>query len=136
MIAARTDLDDAVDLCEIDDMAGKVCVAAHNSPTSVTLSGDVDAVGLAERVFEDEHKFGYVLKVDTAYLKALHAAGVQVQPCARGRHGDDQDVLFARTRIEPRNQPITPSTRHGLTGRPRWGQRRCRRRRRRPCKLW
>jgi len=76
MIAAGTDVEDAEDLCRVDDMVDRLCVAAHNSPTSVTLSGDVDAVNLAQAVFEDEAKFARILKVDTAY----HSA--HMQPCS------------------------------------------------------
>lgn len=90
MVAAGTDVDDAEDLCRVDDMVDRLRVAAHNSPTSVTLSGDVDAVKLAQAVFEDEAKFARILKVDTAYhsshmqpcsgpyLKALREAGVRL----------------------------------------------------------
>ncbi|ORY67814.1 uncharacterized protein BCR38DRAFT_522670 [Pseudomassariella vexata] len=93
MVAVGTDFDDAYELCQTDDLAGRLCVAAHNSPTSVTLSGDVDAVNLAMNVFEEEEKFARVLKVDTAYhsahmqqcsasyLKALNGLGIQpLQP--------------------------------------------------------
>lgn len=93
MIAASTDFDDADDLCGVDDMVGRLCVAAHNSPTSITLSGDVDAVSLAKDVFNDENKFARVLRVDTAYhsahmqrcsgpyLKAMSEIGIQpLQP--------------------------------------------------------
>ncbi|KAH8651296.1 putative polyketide synthase [Xylariales sp. PMI_506] len=89
MIAVGTDVEDAEDLCQVDDMLGRLSVAAHNSPRSVTLSGDIDAVKLAQDVFEDEQKFARTLRVDTAYhsshmgrcsglyLKALKEAGVR-----------------------------------------------------------
>ncbi|KAK3936668.1 hypothetical protein QBC46DRAFT_321098 [Diplogelasinospora grovesii] len=93
MIAAGTDFDDADELCGVDDMVGRLCVAAHNSPTSITLSGDVEAVSLAEDVFVDEKKFARKLRVDTAYhsihmqrcagpyLKAMHEVCIQpLQP--------------------------------------------------------
>lgn len=67
MIAAGTDFEDAEDLCQVDDMLDRLSVAAHNSPASVTLSGDIDAVKLAQDVFEDEKKFARTLRVDTAY---------------------------------------------------------------------
>ncbi|KAK4119459.1 putative polyketide synthase [Parathielavia appendiculata] len=89
MIAAGTDFEDAEELSRVDDMIDRLCIAAHNSPTSVTLSGDIDAVKLAEDVFADEHKFARTLRVDTAYhsphmqrcagpyLRAMREAGVE-----------------------------------------------------------
>jgi acyl transferase domain-containing protein len=70
MIAAGTSFEDAYDLCQAEDLVERLRVAAHNSPTSVTLSGDVDAVNLAKDVFEEEKKFARALRVDTAYHSA------------------------------------------------------------------
>lgn len=90
MVAAGTDMEDAEDLCQVDDMVNRLSVAAHNSPKSVTLSGDIDAVKLAQDVFEDEQKFARTLRVDTAYhslhmqrcaepyLKAMREVGIQL----------------------------------------------------------
>lgn len=95
MMAVGTTFEDASELCQLDDFAGRICVAAHNSPNSITLSGDIDAITEAQGVFEEEEKFARVLKVDTAYhsvhmqkcskayLAALNNCGVQVlQPPA------------------------------------------------------
>jgi len=46
---------------------GRICVAAHNAPNSVTIAGDEDAVLEARVVFEDEEKTAKVLFVDKAY---------------------------------------------------------------------
>lgn len=67
MIAVGTDFEDATELCQVDDLIGRVSVAAHNSPTSVTLSGDADAIQVVQDVCEEEDKFCRVLRVDTAY---------------------------------------------------------------------
>ncbi len=67
MLAVGTSWEDATELCELPMFKGRVTVAAHNSPASVTLSGDMDAVAHAKNVFEEEKKFARVLKVDTAY---------------------------------------------------------------------
>jgi acyl transferase domain-containing protein len=93
MIAVGTSFHDANELCELDDFAGRLSVAGHNSPTSVTLSGDLDAVAEAQAVFQDEKKFARILKVDTAYhslhmlqcvspyMKALEQCSIQpLQP--------------------------------------------------------
>ncbi|KAI3032561.1 Zinc-binding dehydrogenase family protein [Aspergillus niger] len=91
MLAAGTSFTDAFELCQLDDFNGRICVAAHNSPTSVTLSGDLDAITQAQGVLEEEEKFARVLKVDTAYhsahmlkcaapyLAALTNCNIQVQ---------------------------------------------------------
>ncbi|KAL8310555.1 hypothetical protein RB597_010414 [Gaeumannomyces tritici] len=67
MMAVGTTLEDARELCELDDLEGRLSVAACNSPSSVTLSGDLDALELAREALEDEKKFTRVLRVDTAY---------------------------------------------------------------------
>ncbi|RYP45141.1 hypothetical protein DL769_011480 [Monosporascus sp. CRB-8-3] len=67
MLAVETSHEDAQELCELPSLEGKVCIAAKNSPTSVTLSGDVDAIEDVQEIFEDETKFARRLKVDKAY---------------------------------------------------------------------
>ncbi|KAJ5671462.1 Acyl transferase/acyl hydrolase/lysophospholipase [Penicillium longicatenatum] len=67
MMAAGTSIEDARELCEMPTLEGRICVAASNSPASVTLSGDMDAIEEAKEVLEDEKKFARLLKVDKAY---------------------------------------------------------------------
>ncbi|KAL2065966.1 hypothetical protein VTL71DRAFT_3636 [Oculimacula yallundae] len=67
MLAVGTDLKDATEFCELGDFEGRVAVAACNSSSSVTLSGDADAIEEALEVFQEEKKFVRLLKVDTAY---------------------------------------------------------------------
>ncbi|CZT02515.1 related to polyketide synthase [Rhynchosporium agropyri] len=67
MLAVGTSLEDAAEFCELSDFEGRVAVAACNSSSSVTLSGDSDAIQEALEVFEEEKKFVRMLKVDTAY---------------------------------------------------------------------
>ncbi|OGM43967.1 Acetyl-CoA synthetase-like protein [Aspergillus bombycis] len=67
MLAVGTSLEDATKVIELDAFVGRVAVAAHNSPASVTLSGDADAIVEVKAVFEEEKKFARLLKVDTAY---------------------------------------------------------------------
>ncbi|KAJ4998436.1 Lovastatin nonaketide synthase [Colletotrichum sp. SAR 10_66] len=42
MIAAEITHEDAEELCNLEDFEGRICVAAYNAPTSVTISGDAD----------------------------------------------------------------------------------------------
>ncbi|TVY17879.1 Hybrid PKS-NRPS synthetase prlS [Lachnellula arida] len=67
MLAIGTSVVDATEFCEHEDMQGRVCVAACNSSSSVTISGDIDAIEEAKEIFDDEKKFVRMLKVDTAY---------------------------------------------------------------------
>lgn len=67
MMAVGTSFEDASDFCQLDGFEGRIQVAAHNSPSSITLSGDEDAIDEALGIFEDEGKFARRLRVDTAY---------------------------------------------------------------------
>lgn len=90
MLAVGTSWEDAQDLVSLRAFRGKIAVAAHNSPASVTLSGDYDAILHAKRVFDEEKKFARLLKVDMAYhshhmlpsgdpyIKAMRECGVKV----------------------------------------------------------
>src|SRR6478735_11396011 len=44
MAAVGTDEADALEFCALEDNAGRITVAAVNAPSSVTLSGDEDAI--------------------------------------------------------------------------------------------
>ncbi|RDL33251.1 putative hybrid nrps pks [Venustampulla echinocandica] len=76
MMAVGTSFEDATELCELPAFEGRVCVAASNSPASVTLSGDADAIEEIKVVLAEEKKFARLLKVDRAY----HSH--HMQPCA------------------------------------------------------
>lgn len=67
MLAVGTSQEDAEHLLSFDELKGRVSVAAVNSPTSVTLSGDLDAIEEIIVILTDEKKFVRKLKVDKAY---------------------------------------------------------------------
>ena len=67
MMAVGTSFEDASEFCQLDAFKGRIQVAARNSSSSVTLSGDEDAVAEAVEIFKDEGKFARRLKVDNAY---------------------------------------------------------------------
>lgn len=71
MLAVGTSIEDATKLCEDELFAGRINVAASNSPTSITISGDEDAIVELETVLGDEGKFNRRLRVDYAY-HSLH----------------------------------------------------------------
>ncbi|KAL8900164.1 MAG: hypothetical protein Q9192_001207 [Flavoplaca navasiana] len=66
-MAVGTSMEDAMELCDLSTFEGRLCVAACNSPSSVTLSGDADAIEEAALIFEGEKKFARRLKVEKAY---------------------------------------------------------------------
>ncbi|GKT50422.1 lovastatin nonaketide synthase mokA [Colletotrichum spaethianum] len=67
MLAAEITHKDAKELCGIEEFEERICVAAYNAPTSVTLSGDADALQHVEAILKDEGKFARFLRVDKAY---------------------------------------------------------------------
>lgn len=97
MLAVGTSMEDALQLCEDDEFAGRINLAASNSSSSVTISGDEDAIEELEFVLEDEQKFHRRLRVDMAYhskhmepcsgpyIDSLRRAGVKPrtpEPCS------------------------------------------------------
>ncbi|RYP43494.1 hypothetical protein DL770_011642 [Monosporascus sp. CRB-9-2] len=67
MMAVQTSMDDAIEICNDSRYIGRVEVAACNSSSSVTISGDADAIEELEDLFQDEKKFYRRLRVDKAY---------------------------------------------------------------------
>ncbi|XMA13947.1 hypothetical protein WAI453_006738 [Rhynchosporium graminicola] len=67
MIAVGISRADAVDFCQLPQFSGRVVVAASNSPTSVTMSGNASAILETREYFEGKEIFARILKVDTAY---------------------------------------------------------------------
>ncbi|RLL96033.1 hypothetical protein CFD26_103332 [Aspergillus turcosus] len=96
MLAVGTSLEDAEELCALPAFAGRLAIAASNSASSLTLSGDRDAIHQAHLVFQDERKFSRPLKVDKAY----HSH--HMLPCG-GPYGGSLDQLQVRAE-KPRLQ--------------------------------
>ncbi|GKT49735.1 PKS-NRPS hybrid synthetase psoA [Colletotrichum spaethianum] len=70
MMAVGMTRAEASALCARDDIKGRIWVAASNAPSSVTLSGDMDAVKALQVELTEEKKFARLLVVDTAYHSA------------------------------------------------------------------
>ncbi|RYP91126.1 hypothetical protein DL770_002749 [Monosporascus sp. CRB-9-2] len=95
MMAVSTSFEDVKDLCESPEFKGRICVAAINSVTSVTVSGDKDAIEELQDILHDEKKFTRILKVDKAYhshhmnacsfgyLRALEALRIRVRSSSK-----------------------------------------------------
>ncbi|KAI0466095.1 hypothetical protein F4859DRAFT_527534 [Xylaria cf. heliscus] len=67
MMAVNMSESQALTFCNHPSLSGRVCVAASNSPTSVTLSGDLDTIYTAQKLLTPNHKSPKILHVDTAY---------------------------------------------------------------------
>lgn len=77
MMAVGMSLDSARSFCCDGSFSGRICVAASNSPSSVTLSGDSDAIEEAKEIFDQQKIFARLLTVDTAYHSAHMRACAQ-----------------------------------------------------------
>ncbi|KAJ5622990.1 lovastatin nonaketide synthase [Penicillium lividum] len=90
MLAAGISFDEANELCSHPDYMGRVMVAASNSPVSVTLSGDIDAIARLKCHLDETSRFCRPLRVEAGfhshhmlpiappYVQALESCGVQV----------------------------------------------------------
>ena len=67
MLAVGVGKAEAEELCNSEKFKGRLFVAACNAPTSVTLSGDIDAIHEAKGYLDAEKKFARILKVNIAY---------------------------------------------------------------------
>ncbi|KAK2007074.1 beta-ketoacyl synthase domain-containing protein [Colletotrichum eremochloae] len=95
MLAVEASFEKAQELCGRADLPGKISVAASNSSSSVTLSGDEDAIAFIEQALGEQGTFRRRLRVDRAYhshhmlpcsgpyLKALESCNIQVQEPSR-----------------------------------------------------
>ncbi|KAL4789182.1 hypothetical protein BDV19DRAFT_395282 [Aspergillus venezuelensis] len=67
MMAVGVSFEDAEKFCSQSEFKGRINVAAANSPSSVTLAGDQNAIAQAKAQFDEQGKFARALKVDKAY---------------------------------------------------------------------
>ncbi|KAF9888949.1 hypothetical protein FE257_008118 [Aspergillus nanangensis] len=67
MIAASMSFNSAVELCSTKHFKGRITVAASNAPSSVTLSGDQDAIVEVKQHLDGNNIQARILQVDTAY---------------------------------------------------------------------
>ncbi|RYP50278.1 hypothetical protein DL768_004172 [Monosporascus sp. mg162] len=67
MVAVGSSMENVAELCVDEQFVGRIAIAANNSPSSVTVSGDEDAISELQEVLDDEKIFNRRLKVDTAY---------------------------------------------------------------------
>ncbi|EMT72002.1 Lovastatin nonaketide synthase [Fusarium odoratissimum] len=92
MMAVGMGSEDATAFCDQEQFKGRISLAASNSPSSATISGDEDAIFEAKEILEEQKTFARLLKVDTAYhshhmracaepyLESLKACNIAVNP--------------------------------------------------------
>ncbi|KAF5973503.1 putative polyketide synthase [Fusarium bulbicola] len=92
MMAVGMGSEDATAFCDQEQFKGRISLAASNSPSSATISGDEDAILEAKEILEEQKTFARLLKVDTAYhshhmracaepyLESLKACNITVNP--------------------------------------------------------
>ena len=107
-MAVGTSFEDAKALCNLEDFTGRLTIAAVNSPASVTLSGDADAIGEAKAVFSEEKKFTRLLRIDTAY----HSH--HMLPCSR-LYAESLQACDIQIREPPKDAPTWFSSVYGGT---------------------
>lgn len=107
MLAVGTTVTAAQQLLSAPQFRGRATVAAHNSPTSVTLSGDEDAILEIKDVLAADGKFVRLLRVDQAY----HSH--HMQPCL----GPYVEAL-SRAGVRAATLPSTPEEK--LSRKPVW----------------
>lgn len=66
MLAIGASYEEAQNLCNRDEFRGRVCVAASNSASSVTLSGDISAIEEVHTIFKTSNRFARLLRVGNA----------------------------------------------------------------------
>ncbi|RYP87638.1 hypothetical protein DL769_000461 [Monosporascus sp. CRB-8-3] len=88
MMAAGLSWEDASDLCEEPQFQGRIMVAANNAPSSVTFTGDEDAVQEMKAILEEDDVFHQELKVDKAY----HSHHMKAQSRLDGDYWNDNLV--------------------------------------------
>lgn len=101
MLAIGASPEDARAICDEPQFQGRIQVAAVNSSSSITLSGDEDAVDGAEQMLKNKGTFARRLKVDTAY----HSA--HMRSCAGPYLASLESCGIGATTITPKDQSCT-----------------------------
>ncbi|UNI18379.1 putative PKS/NRPS-like protein biosynthetic cluster [Purpureocillium takamizusanense] len=101
MLAISASSEDARALCRDPRFLGRIQVAAVNSSSSTTLSGDEDAVDEAEQMLKDRGMFARRLKVDTAY----HST--HMNSCAGPYLASLESCGISSTAMDPKDKTCT-----------------------------
>ncbi|KAK2794337.1 Type I Iterative PKS [Onygenales sp. PD_12] len=103
MLAVNMSAEEGERFCNSGDLNGRISIAAYNSSSSLTLSGDEDAIEEAIDILKTNQKFARRLKVDKAY----HS--VHMKPSA-GPYLDAISRCEVKVLPPPTNRPIWFST--------------------------
>ncbi|ROT36433.1 beta-ketoacyl synthase domain-containing protein [Sodiomyces alkalinus F11] len=113
MMAIGLSFQDAQAFCQRPPFHGRVAVAASNARSSVTVSGDADAILEAKEVLDAEGVFARALQVDKAY----HSH--HMQPCSGAYLNSLRacDIKVLRTHVNRDNDDcVWYSSVHGSAG--------------------
>ncbi|PKX90508.1 uncharacterized protein P174DRAFT_424675 [Aspergillus novofumigatus IBT 16806] len=97
MLAAGISRDEAIVLCQQPGLDGKISLAAVNSSSSVTLSGDRDAISRVEQILLDEKKFVRLLRRFKFAPTRRHGgilASVEGQEIMAEQHGYSMSIDY------------------------------------------
>ncbi|EHK49839.1 polyketide synthase [Trichoderma atroviride IMI 206040] len=130
MMAVGMSFEQALFFCKEAQFAGRIQVAASNSRSSVTLSGDEDAIEEAKQLLDQQQTFARVLKVEKAYhshhmqrcaqpyLESLQKLDIQIRAdhlkCkwyssvygSNGRRIDDTEAFKASYWVDNMVKPV------------------------------
>lgn len=118
MLAVATSMEDAAAICGRTSLQGRVAVAAHNSSSSVTLSGDAEAIAELEDIFEQQGTFRRRLRVDTAYhshhmapcaapyMQSLRSCGIQANDYASVASPDGSSAATWLSSVREGPEPV------------------------------
>jgi acyl transferase domain-containing protein len=131
-----SDLDAGEYICRTGN-GDKVVVACINSPTSVTLSGDADAILEIQRLLKNDKVFNRLLKVNVAYhsqhmsrcdyqyLESIAHLRPRVPTMIQARHPHVNGGLLRIAHLSPGSAETSPSSKKevpvmysSVTGRP------------------
>lgn len=108
MVATGLPKSEAVTFCNNPLLGGSIQLAATNSPSSTTLSGDLEAIHLARRQEDGKLAGSRVLRVDTAYhsrhmaTPALHYVKVMREYGVSPFPGGNQTIWVSSVKDRPR----------------------------------
>ncbi|KAF5671222.1 beta-ketoacyl synthase domain-containing protein [Fusarium heterosporum] len=111
MMAIGLSFQNAKDFCERPRFVGRISVAASNARSSVTVSGDADAIVEAKEVLDAEGTFARELQVDKAY----HSH--HMKPCSEAYLNSLLQCRIKVRRTDVNGDCIWYSSVHGSAGR-------------------
>lgn len=111
MMAVGMSLGEAEGFCQRPDFVGRITVAACNSKSSITISGDADAIDEAKAALDEDKVFARRLQVNKAY----HSH--HMDPCSKPYLGSLRQCNIQLSRTASEGDCIWYSSVYGHNGR-------------------